>query len=259
MMKILQFRMCRYFLYIYFLYFSISPSIGNAAHLVWNGNTEDDVEGYKVYCGTLSEYYHRIDNVGNNTNYNLSKLFLYEDETYYITITAYDGAGNESGFSDELRVTLNDEISYFEDNCPDIYNPDQEDNYPPGGNNIGNACECEGDFDCDGDVDGVDSALFKKNLGRNNFFNSCTDSDNPCEGDFDCDGDVDGVDSVVFKEDLGRNLSYNQCPDCVYRTEPGSCVGNCDEQTPTGCWCDEACLKEGDCCPDACAVCGYCL
>jgi hypothetical protein len=41
------------------------------------------------------------------------------------------------------------------DNCPNIYNPGQEDS---NANNIGDACECEGDSEPDGDVDGSDLA-----------------------------------------------------------------------------------------------------
>jgi hypothetical protein len=41
------------------------------------------------------------------------------------------------------------------DNCPNIYNPGQEDS---NGNKIGDACECEGDSEPDGDVDGRDLA-----------------------------------------------------------------------------------------------------
>jgi len=101
-----------------------------------------------------------------------------------------------------------------EDNCPDNYNPGQEDTYPPGGNGIGDACECEGDFDCDGDVDETDAALFKADFGRNQYKNPCT-NDNPCNGDFDCDGDVDWSDAEIFKSDFGRNALKNPCPPCA--------------------------------------------
>ena len=50
---------------------------------------------------------------------------------------------------------------------------DQEDNFPPGGNGIGEACECEGDFDADGDVDGTDASTFKADFGRNTYNNPC--------------------------------------------------------------------------------------
>ncbi len=49
----------------------------------------------------------------------------------------------------------------------------QEDNFPPGGNGIGEACECESDFNADGDVDGTDASQFKSDFGRSSFSNPC--------------------------------------------------------------------------------------
>jgi hypothetical protein len=49
----------------------------------------------------------------------------------------------------------------------------QEDIYPPGGNGLGDACDCEGNFDCDEDVDGSDAAKFKEDFGRSTFKNPC--------------------------------------------------------------------------------------
>ena len=121
--------------------------------------------------------------------------------------------GNESGFSDELYLSLDDEIPDFSDNCPDSYNPDQEDTYPPGGNDRGNICDCEGDFNCDGDVDGGDSTIFKEDFGRSAFNDPCT-SLHPCNGDFNCDHNVDSNDVIKFNEDFGRNLFNKPCPPC---------------------------------------------
>ncbi len=59
------------------------------------------------------------------------------------------------------------------DNCPETFNPAQEDSYPPQGNGIGDACECEGNFDCDQDSDGTDAATFKADFGRSSFGNPC--------------------------------------------------------------------------------------
>jgi hypothetical protein len=92
-----------------------------------------------------------------------------------------------------------------EDNCPDDYNPDQLDNDPPGGNSCGDACECEGDFEPDGDVDGTDAINFKAD-----FFRKDCSTNPPCDGDFECDGDVDGTDAVKFKVDFFRK----DCPSC---------------------------------------------
>ena len=100
------------------------------------------------------------------------------------------------------------------DNCPNASNPGQEDTYPPTGNGIGDACDCEGDFDCDGDCDGTDAATFKLNFGRSTFSDPCN-SDYPCKGDFDCDNDCDGTDAALFKQDFGRSGFNNPCPSCV--------------------------------------------
>ena len=72
---------------------------------------------------------------------------------------------------------------------------------------------CEGNFDCDQDVDGTDAILFKTDFGRSPFSNPCPPYDepfpcNPCPyGMIDCgtkcvdpqtDGDFCGVDSACI-------------------------------------------------------------
>ena len=99
------------------------------------------------------------------------------------------------------------------DNCPNTSNRRQEDTYPPQGNGLGDACECEGNFDCDADLDGSDAATFKTDYGRNTFSRKCL-ADDPCKGDFSCDGDVDGTDAAFFKSDFGRLPFQNPCPLC---------------------------------------------
>jgi hypothetical protein len=88
-----------------------------------------------------------------------------------------------------------------------------EDNYPPPGNDCGDACECEGNFDGDQDCDGSDAAQFKNDFGRSPFSTPCTNP-SPCKGDFDCDVDVDGTDAAKFKEDFGRSPFSSPCPAC---------------------------------------------
>jgi hypothetical protein len=96
-----------------------------------------------------------------------------------------------------------DDVADADDNCPDypngpglgtcIYGPssgqtcmnnsqcgtngfcsmNQEDSFPPGGNGIGDACECEGDFNADGNVDGIDAAQFKSDFGRSSIHKPC--------------------------------------------------------------------------------------
>ena len=99
------------------------------------------------------------------------------------------------------------------DNCSNQPNPDQEDTLPPGGNGCGDACECEGNFDSDQDVDGSDAQKFKADFGRSTFLDPCNTL-SPCNGDFDCDGDCDGSDAQKFKADFGRSTFLDPCPLC---------------------------------------------
>lgn len=100
------------------------------------------------------------------------------------------------------------------DNCPQTPNAGQEDTYPPGGNKIGDACDCESDFNCDSNVDAGDVTSFLSDFGRSPFFNPCTDAD-PCNGDFDCNVNVDAGDVNKFFEDFGRSQFNNPCPVCI--------------------------------------------
>jgi len=84
-------------------------SLASYLTLSWNLNTERDLAGYQVYYGTASrEYVYSID-VGDITAYRLDDLL--DSETYFIAVTAYDTSGNESDFSDEVSVTVNDTSS----------------------------------------------------------------------------------------------------------------------------------------------------
>ena len=142
------------------------------------------------------------------------------DSGYYLTfggvsaglpvganIDAVSDSGGHPGDMD------GDGIPNDQDNCPTDYNPDQEDTYPPQGNGIGDACDCESDFDCDGDVDAGDVERFLTDFGRFEFNNPCV-SGNPCYGDFTCDGDVDADDVEKFLEDFGRFEFNDPCPPC---------------------------------------------
>jgi hypothetical protein len=100
------------------------------------------------------------------------------------------------------------------DNCRTVSNPDQADTSPPGGNFCGDACECEGNFDGDLDVDGTDASTFKTDFGRSKLIHPCTNLDT-CNGDFECDIDVDGTNASKFKSDFGRSKLNNSCPNCV--------------------------------------------
>jgi hypothetical protein len=106
-----------------------------------------------------------------------------------------------------------DGVLAYDDNCPNTPNPNQADTYPPGGNGVGDACECEADFDCNGNVDAVDASNFLLDFGRGAYYDPCT-NDWWCYGDFDCNGSVDAEDVSKLLEDYGRGQYSNPCPAC---------------------------------------------
>lgn len=52
----------------------------------------------------------------------------------------------------------------------------------------------------------------------------------PCQGDFDCDRDVDGTDATTFKNDFGRSQFNNPCDPC-YIPVPVSKTGQTTSYT----------------------------
>ena len=72
--------------------------------VTWNPNTEDDLAGYRVYSGVTSGAYGAPVDVGNVTSYQIADVA--SGQTYYIAVTAYDTSNNESGFSEEVSVTV---------------------------------------------------------------------------------------------------------------------------------------------------------
>ena len=192
----------------------IFASDTSGATLLWDPNKEEDLAGYKLYYIASSGENGRID-VGNVTEYELS--FLMEGKDYYLSLTAYDTSGNESNLSMLIYYPADDSDSdgdgIFDsvDNCREVPNPDQEDTIPLGGNNCGDACECEGNFDFDNDVDGNDLFKYAQDYGRVD----CVDADPPCYGDFNCNGNVDGSDLHRFVSDYGRWSGGDRpCPYC---------------------------------------------
>ncbi len=49
---------------------------------------------------------------------------------------------------------------------------------------------------------------------RSTFFKPCASAES-CNGDFDCDVNVDANDVSIFLEDFGRSEFFNPCPACV--------------------------------------------
>jgi hypothetical protein len=63
-----------------------------AAMLAWDANT-DPVDGYRIHYGTSATAQSQTLDVGNVTSYNLEGLPLSESTQYYISLTAYNDAG----------------------------------------------------------------------------------------------------------------------------------------------------------------------
>jgi hypothetical protein len=71
--------------------------------IMWNANTEADLQGYRVYVGTRSGARTQSFDVGNVTS---TRLTLPLGSTYFFVVTAYDRSGNESSPSGELSRSL---------------------------------------------------------------------------------------------------------------------------------------------------------
>ncbi len=94
------------FLILVVLAFLPGLSMAGSATLNWQQNTESDLGGYRVYYGTSSRTYGPPLNVNTATTCTLSDLS--EGAAYYFAVTAFDTAGNESGFSTEVQKAFND-------------------------------------------------------------------------------------------------------------------------------------------------------
>ena len=82
------------------------PAYAATVHLAWNASTSSTVTGYRLYYGSASRTYTTNVNVGNVTSYSLSDTNLTAGQTYYFAATAYDGGGQESGYSNEVIQTM---------------------------------------------------------------------------------------------------------------------------------------------------------
>jgi len=84
----------------------IAPSLGLTATLVWDPSS-GVVDGYKVYWGTSRNIPTESIDVGPRAAYNIDRLPLSEGVTYYISVSAYNSAG-ESARCAAVVYTLGD-------------------------------------------------------------------------------------------------------------------------------------------------------
>lgn len=81
------------------------PAISQAADvsLAWDASTSPNIAGYRVYVGTASRTYTAPITIGNQTTYTVTAL---GPGTFYFAVTAFNTAGNESDFSNEVSTTI---------------------------------------------------------------------------------------------------------------------------------------------------------
>jgi len=170
------------------------------------------------------------------------------DEATTVTQTGFfdvDGAGpNPETASNTVSTSVlgpptpndrdRDGIPDETDNCPDTFNPDQADNYPPpSGNGIGDACD---DVDRDGILD-LDEDLgpddTRDTADDTDPMNPDTDGDGLCDGSIliapcvgveDTDGDFDGNDRGTTETDP-TNPDTDGDGLCDGRNNGGDCLG----------------------------------
>jgi len=74
-----------------------------STNLVWQLSDDPKVAGYFVYYSEKSGFYIRRNDVGKTNHKEFMNLT--KGKTYYFAITAYDDAGRESDYSDEVYAT----------------------------------------------------------------------------------------------------------------------------------------------------------
>ena len=71
--------------------------------LAWDRNSETNIAGYRLYCGTVPSVYTNVINVGNVTTASVSNLA--PGVTYRFAVTAFNTQGGESDYSSEIAFT----------------------------------------------------------------------------------------------------------------------------------------------------------
>ena len=85
---------------------TVSTPTTSSATLTWTPNTDPDLAGYKIYQATASGAYGASLATVSAGTATYQATGLAANTTYFFVITAYDSAGNESSFSDEVSKRI---------------------------------------------------------------------------------------------------------------------------------------------------------
>lgn len=86
------------------LFSATAMAAGGTINLAWDANTETDLAGYKIYQGSAAGGpYTLTQTLGTVTT---ATVTVTTDGKFYFVATAFDTAGNESGYSNEVSKTI---------------------------------------------------------------------------------------------------------------------------------------------------------
>jgi hypothetical protein len=85
---------------------TVSAPTTSSATLTWDPNTDSDLAGYKIYRATTSGAYGAAVGTVPAGTVTYQATGLSANTTYFFVITAYDGEGNESPFSNEVSKSI---------------------------------------------------------------------------------------------------------------------------------------------------------
>ncbi len=94
----------KWLLTIIMILFTAIPAWAGTITFTWDPNTENDLAGYRLHIGTLSGQYSETIDKKNVPEISLSNVP--ENVKRLYALTAYDTAGGESGYSNEVGYTL---------------------------------------------------------------------------------------------------------------------------------------------------------
>lgn len=80
--------------------------------VAWNANPEPTVAGYKVWLGTKSGTFSKVQNVGNVTNHSFTGLS--SETTYYFAVQAYDASSQVSDLSTVVSFVIPQAVGSFD-------------------------------------------------------------------------------------------------------------------------------------------------